>query len=195
MDDDEFGTELRKQHRKDSRTKEYRAYVSQMRVKRNYRCEWCGRRGVPPGVPGRGLTIHHKDYIPGLRLWEYPDDMVLLVHVGRCHREADCQREKEASEAAEYNKLLATDDVSAIQSFHRFPNFHEQFSVHGDQLRQLQRYEVPFKQWLIDKGIVPEDWDWDNYMSPLPYLWNENCAEFFRDLKPPEEPRQLGLGL
>ncbi len=173
LDEDEFHAQLRKQHRKDCRTKEWKAYVSEMRAKRGHRCERCGRRG------GR-LTVHHRYYEDGLRLWEYPDNAVQLVHTGRCHREADRDRE-EQDRRDRIRKEFGPEALKEERPY-------------GSELGELAQSETPFKRWLIDSTRLPQDWDWNNGMWPLWRLWNEFAEEFRRDTKASYVQGQLELG-
>jgi hypothetical protein len=173
MDEDAFLSKLRKQHRKDCRAPEWKAYVFEMCAKRGHRCERCGRRG------GR-LTVHHKCYEDGLRLWEYPDHAVQVVHVGDCHREADDERE-------EQNRR---DKISKEFG----PEALKELPPPESELRKLAQNETPFKQWLIDCGRLPSDYDWNEGMYPLWWFWNQFSEKFHRETKPHNEV-QLGLDL
>ena len=173
LDDDEFHAQLRKEHRKDCRAPEWTPYVSEMCVKRGHRCAICGKRD---GC----LTVHHKYYERGLRLWEYPDDGVEVVHQGRCHRKADRERE----EQNQRDRICKEFGPEALK----------ELPPTETEWRELAQHDTRFKQWLIDKRLG-EDWDWNNKMWPLWRLWKEFAEEFRREAKAPCDEVQLGLGL
>jgi hypothetical protein len=171
LDEDDFRQQLRKQHRRDCRTREWKAYVQEMCVKRKYRCQLCGRRG------GR-LTVHHRYYERGLRLWEYDDDAVELVHIGGCHLGAHADQEEEQRLHEIYDKGDYGPDLTLPPT--------------ETELRELARVEASFKGWLILNEIVPDDHDWNSERWPLYILWRQFRDEFRRETTP---PRQLRLDL
>ena len=55
-------------------------YRSKALIQKRRSCEWCNRADR--------LSVHHGFYEPGVKIWEYPDD-VLWVLCKNCHATMD----------------------------------------------------------------------------------------------------------
>ena len=127
-------------------------------IAKSLRCQKCGRTG-------RRLTVHHSYYDYGRLPWDYPDEAHMVVCNGRCHREADEDREEQQRDAGNYKLFGWQWELGkACQR----PNKRE--------LRRLAKYEAEFKAWLIRNEILHESWNWE--AQPLWYLWNLLSEEF-----------------
>jgi hypothetical protein len=126
------------------------------------RCAKCGRKG------GR-LAVHHPEYEYGRMPWEYPDDAYMVVCSGRCHREADEDRE-------EHQRKGAHRDGADWQ---RELGKKEQRPRQGE-LRKLATHEAEFKAWLL-RTRLPEPWNWHNPSWPLWWFWNHFAREFLAE--------------
>lgn len=116
------------------------------------RCEKCGKKSPP-------LAVHHRRYIFGLKPWEYPDDVYMVVCNGRCHLEADEDREEQELNA---KNERAYGWQGELGRFYRRPR--------GTQARMLRDHKVEFTAWLTREGIIHGEWDWE--AKPLWFLWN-----------------------
>jgi hypothetical protein len=128
------------------------------------RCEKCGR------TKGR-FAVHHRYYEYGRLPWHYPDDAYMVVHNGRCHREADEDREEQERDAKNYDRFGWQWELAKKEQPPR-----------ERELRRLAEYQAEFKAWLIRKGIPPEGWDWNSDMYPLWWFWNQFSTQFLADL-------------
>jgi hypothetical protein len=126
------------------------------------RCERCGRKG------GR-LAVHHPKYEYGRMSWDYPDDAYVVVCAGRCHREADEEREEQQREAEDYDNFGGGWQWE-LGKKERPPK--------EEELRRLAKCESEFKAWLSGTGRVQEQWDWDSPVYPLWWFWNHLRDEF-----------------
>ena len=134
------------------------------------RCQKCGRLG------GR-LAIHHPEYTYGRMPWDYADDEYMVVCAGRCHREADEEREEQ--ERAAKNAHLGWQWEEAKK--HERPNRGES--------EKLAKCEAEFKTWLMRKGIIHDQWNWD--FAPLWFLWNQLSKQFLADRERDDPQRRL----
>jgi 5-methylcytosine-specific restriction endonuclease McrA len=55
----------------------------------NFQCQQTGC-----GLNGEGMEIHHLDYFPGLRAWEYPNDMLITL----CHDHHKLEQDRQELE-------------------------------------------------------------------------------------------------
>ena len=129
-------------------------------IKGSPRCKRCERSG------GR-LAVHHVYYDYGRLPWDYPDDAYQVVCSGLCHRKADEDREERELSA----KNSGRDWQSEEGEKHLRPNKRKSGEV--------AQYEAEFRTWLMQKGILHEQWDWDLY--PMWFLWNQLSKEFFAE--------------
>jgi len=67
-------------------------------IAKSPRCEKCRRTG-------RRLAVHHRYYEYGRLPWDYPDEAYMVVCSGRCHREADEDREEQETDARNYKRF------------------------------------------------------------------------------------------
>lgn len=137
------------------------------------RCEKCGRTG------GR-LAVHHRSYEYGRMPWDYPDEVYVVVCSGRCHGEADGDREEE-QETATTNQRYGWQGELGRKLLRPSEN----------ELRKLEKYQEEFKAWLIRKGILREPWDWSVW--PMSSLWNQLSDEFLAERQDDERKGRLVL--
>ena len=167
--DDEREVYLRKWHiwhQRQTGTPQWKAYRQGMFTKRGQRCAKCNRVG------GR-LAVHHLEYQhPNVNLWEYADDAVEVVCAGRCHKQADREREEE------YRERISNEEIRPEDRIYFPPN--EQETV------KLAQYARLFQQWLRENYQVEPTETW-----PLWYHWNVLGEQFMKTLPPP--PRQMKL--
>jgi hypothetical protein len=139
------------------------------------RCQKCGRTG-------RRLAVHHHYYEYGRFPWDYPDEAYMVVCNGRCHREADEDREEQQRDTKNYDCFgwqweLGKNEQRPKQK----------------ELRRLTKYEAEFKAWLIRKEIPPEPWDWNSKMYPLWWFWNQFSDKFLAERE--DDDRQTLLDI
>jgi hypothetical protein len=127
-------------------------------IAKSPRCQQCGRKR-------RRFAVHHRYYEYGRLSWDYPDEAYMVVCNGRCHKEADEDREEQQRDAKNYDRFGWQWELGKKQQIPK-----------EKELRRLTTYEVKFKAWLTRKEILRESWDWD--VNPLWYLWNELSKEF-----------------
>jgi hypothetical protein len=159
-------------YRKLLRRREWRERRKEILAK-SARCVRCGRRG------GR-LAVHHPTYEYGRNPWEYPDEAYEVVCSGRCHWEADEDREEQERDAKNFRRYGWQWELGKT---HERPNRRES--------EKLAIHEVEFRTWLLRKGILHEQWNWDVY--PLWFLWNEFSKQFFAERKDDDPQGRLAL--
>jgi hypothetical protein len=137
------------------------------------RCQKCGRVG------GR-LAVHHPDYTYGRLPWEYPDEEYMVVCSGRCHREANEEREEQERHAKNLRRYGWQWELGKK---HERPNKKES--------QRLAKHEAEFRRWLMRKEIVHEEWNWD--VNPLWYLWNELSKQFLAEQQDDDPQERLAL--
>ena len=136
------------------------------------RCKRCGRKG------GR-LAVHHPEYEYGRMPWDYPDEAYEVVCSGRCHREADEDREEQEADAKNVGRGWQWDEGKK----HQRPNRRES--------EKLAKYEAEFRTWLIRKGILHDQWNWD--VNPLWFLWNQLSKQFLAERQDDDPQGRLAL--
>jgi hypothetical protein len=144
-------------------------------IAKSHRCQKCGRTG-------RRFAVHHSYYDYGLLPWDYLDDAYMVVCKGRCHREADEDREEQQRDVENYERYGWQWELGKKELR---PKEREQ--------RKLENYEAEFKTWLIRKGIPPEGWDWKSEMYPLWWFWNQFSDKFLADRQSDDPQSRLAL--
>jgi len=134
-------------------------------IAKSPRCRKCGRKG-------RRFAVHHRYYDYGRLPWDYPDEAFMVVCNGKCHREADEDREEEQSDAKNFKRFGWQWELGKKQLI---PREKEQ--------RKLAKHETEFKAWLIREGIPPEGWNWDSEQHPLWWFWNQFSDQFLAEQK------------
>lgn len=142
------------------RRREWREKSGELKAK-SPRCEKCGRKGGP-------LAVHHRWYEYGRLPWEYPDEAYMIVCSGRCHREADREREEQKKDA-ENHRMYGWQAGLAKKTR----------PLKGKELRLFENHKLEFNAWLIRHEILREPWDWNT--KPLWFLWNQLSDEFFAE--------------
>jgi len=142
-------------------------------IAKSPRCEKCKRTG-------RRLAVHHRYYEYGRLPWDYPDEAYMVVCSGRCHREADEDREEQETDTRNYKHFGWQWELGKKEQRPR-----------EKELRRVDKYESEFKAWLIRHEILREPWNWDAY--PLWYLWNQLSNQFLAERQ--DEDRQGRLAL
>ncbi len=159
-------------YRKLLRRREWREKRDEI-IAKSPRCVKCGRRG------GR-LAVHHPEYEYGRLPWDYPDEAYQVVCSGRCHREADEDREEQERDA---KNLQRYGWQSELGKTHQRPNRRES--------EKLAKYEAEFRSWLVRTGILQESWNWD--VNPLWFLWNELSKQFLAERQDDDPQGRLAL--
>ena len=142
-------------------------------IAKSPRCEKCGKTR-------RRFAVHHRYYEYARLPWDYPDEAFMVVCNGRCHREADQDREEEESDARSYRQLGWQRELGKKAQRPR-----------EKELRKLARHKTEFKAWLIRHEILREPWNWD--LNPMWYLWNQLSNQFLAERR--EDDRQGRLVL
>ena len=146
---------------------------SKVVIAKSPRCEKCGKTR-------RRFSVHHRYYEYGRLPWEYPDEAYMVVCTGRCHREADEDREEEETDARNYR-----------QSGWQWELGKKEQRPREKELRRLAKYEAEFKAWLIRHEILREPWNWEVY--PMWYLWNELSNQFLAERRDDDRQGRLAL--
>jgi hypothetical protein len=129
-------------------------------IAKSPRCQKCGRKG-------RRFAVHHCYYDYGRLPWDYPDEAYMVVCVGKCHREADEDREEEEKDEKNFQRFGGLWEAGKKTQMPR-----------KKELQKLAKYEAEFKTWLIQESIPPEGWDWNSELYPLWYFWNQFSDQF-----------------
>ncbi len=111
--------------------------------------------------------------------WDYPDEVYEVVCSGRCHREADEDREEQAAAAKNVGRGWQWDEGKK----HQRPNRRES--------EKLAKYEAAFRAWLWQNEILHDEWDWETW--PIWSLWNQLSKQFFAEQKPDERQGFLDI--
>jgi hypothetical protein len=138
------------------------------------RCAKCGRKG------GR-LAVHHPEYEYGRLPWDYPDEAYMVVCSGRCHRDADADREEAEQDAENHERYGWQWELGKKEQRPR-----------ERELQKLAKYETEFKAWL-EQTRLPADWDWNNQMYPLWWFWNQFSDKFLAERKDNDPQGRLAL--
>ena len=67
-------------------------------IAKSPRCEKCRKTG-------RRFAAHHRYYEYGRLPWDYPDEAYMVVCNGRCHKEADEDREEQETDARNHKRF------------------------------------------------------------------------------------------
>jgi hypothetical protein len=113
--------------------------------------------------------------------WDYPDDAYMVVCSGRCHREADADKEEQERDARNYKQYPWQWELGKKEPPPR-----------DRELRKLAKHEPEFKAWL-KRTIVPEEWDWNNRMYPLWWFWNQFSEKFLSEQRAHDPQGRLAL--
>jgi hypothetical protein len=143
-------------------------------IAKSPRCQKCGRGG-------RRFAVHHAYYDYGRLPWDYPDNAYMVVCNGRCHREADEDREDQQKDVENYKLYGWQWELGKKEQPPR-----------ERELRKLARYESEFKAWLT-RTILGEAWDWNNEMYPLWWFWNQYSNRFLHERQHDDPQRRLAL--
>ena len=96
-------------------------------IARSPRCEKCGKTA-------RFFAVHHRYYEYGRLPWDYPDEAYMVVCNGRCHREADEDRDEEETDARNYREFGWQWELGKKEQRPR-----------ENELRRLAKHEAEFK--------------------------------------------------
>lgn len=151
------------------RRREWRAKRNEI-ITKSPRCQKCGRKG-------QRFAVHHRYYDYGRLPWDYPDEAFMVVCNGRCHREADEDREEQQKDAANIKRFGWQYEVGKKDLIPR-----------ERELRRLAQNEAEFKAWLLREEIAPDGWDWNNELRPLWWFWNQFSDQFLAAQKS-EDPQ------
>ncbi|HAF13076.1 MAG TPA: hypothetical protein DCK99_05120 [Blastocatellia bacterium] len=143
-------------------------------IAKSPRCQKCGRTG-------RRFAVHHSYYDYGRLPWDYPDEAYMVVCNGRCHREADEDREEQQRDAENYDRFVWQWELGKKEQPPREKEF-----------RRLATYESEFKAWLV-RTILPGPWDWDNKTYPLWWFWNQFSNKFLAERQDDDRQGRLAL--
>ena len=143
-------------------------------IAKSPRCEKCGRTG-------RRFAVHHRWYEYGRLPWDYADEAYMIVCNGRCHTEADEDREEQERDAKNYQRFGWQWELGKKEQRPR-----------EKELRRLGKYESEFKAWLC-RTILPEPWDWDNKTYPLWWFWNQFSDKFLAERQDDDRQGRLAL--
>ena len=124
-------------------------------------CQKCGRTGC-------SRAVHHLYYDYGRLPWDYPDEAFMIVCNGRCHREADEDREEQQRDARNFKRFGWQWELGRKELMPR-----------EKERRKLAKHEAAFKAWLSEEGIPPDGWDWNSQLYPLWWFWNQFSDQFF----------------
>ncbi len=127
------------------------------------RCQKCGRSGRP-------LAVHHTRYDYGRLPWDYPDEALMVVCNGQCHKDADEDREEQERDAKNYKRFGWQWDLGKKEQRPK-----------GKEAGKLIKYEKEFKAWLARDERIPEGWDWNSELYPLWWFWNQFSEEFIAE--------------
>ncbi len=105
----------------------------------------------------------------------------MVVCSGRCHREADEDREEQQKDAENPERLGWQGELGKKEQPPR-----------ERELRKLATYEVEFKAWLL-RTRLPEPWNWDNPTWPLWWFWNQFSHEFLAERQANDPQGRLAL--
>jgi hypothetical protein len=161
MTDEEEAEEFLREFRRDYRTRKWLRFAAEVIIERRCRCKDCGRHGP------RGLQVHHIDYLPGRRAWEYEDRKDLLVVLCKpCHLKAEADKKFWAER----------------QKCDPGGTWEEYYPPSERELERLAKVKDQFIRWLYDKELVQPHHDWN--FEPVWFLWNIYRKSFDRERKP-----------
>ncbi|HKP05592.1 MAG TPA: hypothetical protein VJU77_19735 [Chthoniobacterales bacterium] len=123
--------------------------------------------------------MHHSYYDYGRLPWDYPEEVYEVVCKGRCHREADEEREEQEADAKDVDHGWQREEGKT----HQRPNRRES--------EKLAKYDAEFRTWLKRKEILHDQWNWD--MTPLWFLWNRLSKQFLAERQDDDQQGRLSL--